>query len=534
MQLPTDLVAEFAKLTAVSNSTRESETKPIYGTVSEDGKNIIVDGSDGKTLTPIPSNEEFGFASTVDFKPGDRVSLEIKDHRMIITGNITDKSFNANTTVNYEDRDGNVQATTISGLDSLVSERVYTEVLGAGSVFAEKLKVVDGEINTLKTNDAKITGDLTAANGEIENLKTQNTTITGTLEAVNGKIQNLEAAEGDFRSLESDYAEFTETTTAKLEAGEADIEKLKTDKLDVTWANIDYSNIDKAVLEEFHAASGLIENVTMGDGTVTGYLVGVTIRGDLIETNTLVADKLVIKGEDGIFYKLNFEAGNFTDAEEVPTDGLHGSVIVAKSITAEKVNVTDLVAFGATIGGFHITDDALYSGVKESIDNSTRGTYLGSDGQFAFGDATNFIKFYKVTDGDGNEVLDDEGNPIYKLDISADSILFGDGVKSSASDIKTLTEHVKIGTITDPETGDEKPCVELAEGDTSFKQVITNTKTLFMDGNNIGTEINTDGVHTDNLTVDKEIRHNNQTGSFVWAFRSNGNYGLSWKKDVSS
>lgn len=532
MQLPTDLVAEFAKLTAGSKS-KESETKTLYGTISKDGKSIIVDGSDGKTLTPIADNDLIGFASTVSFKPDDRVSLEIKDHRIVVTGNITDKTLNPNSTVTYKTGDEE-KTTTIGKLDVLISEKIYAEVFGADNIFAEKLKAVDAEIDTLKVKNVEITDDLTAANGEITNLKTQNITITGDLEAANGKIEHLEAAEGDFRTLESDYAEFTETTTAKLEAGEADIKKIKTDKLDVTWANIDYSNIDKAVLEEFYASTGLIENVVIQDGSITGHLVGVTIRGDLIETNTLVADKLVIKGEDGIFYKLNFEAGNFTDAEEVPTDGLHGSVIVAKSITAEKVNVTDLVAFDATIGGFHITDDALYSGVKATIDNSTRGTYLGSDGQFAFGDATNFIKFYKVTNENGEDVLDDEGNPVYKLDISADSILFGDGVKSSAADIKTLTEHVKIGTIVDPDTGDEKPCVELAEGDTSFKQVITNTKTLFMDGSNVGTEINTDGVHTDNLTVDREIRHSNKTGSFVWAFRANGNYGLSWKKDVSS
>lgn len=532
MQLPTNLVAEFAKIIADS-TPKESEIKTLYGTVSEDGKSINIDGSDGKILTPISDNELIGFASTVDFKPDDRVSLEIKDHRIVITGNITDKSFNSNSNVTYKTGDEE-KTTNIGNLDVLISEKIYAEVMGADSIFAEKLKAVDVEIDALKVKDANITGDLSAVNGEITNLKSQNTTITGELDAANGKIEHLTAAEGEFRTLESDYASFTVTTTEKLEAGEADIEKLKTDKLDVTWANIDYSNIDKAVLEEFYASTGLIENVVIQDGTITGHLVGVTIRGDLIETNTLVADKLVIKGEDGIFYKLNFEAGEFTDAEEVPTDGLHGGVIVAKSITAEKVNVTDLVAFDATIGGFHITDDALYSGVKATIDNSTRGTYLGSDGQFAFGDTTNFIRFYKVTNEAGEDVLDDEGNPIYKLDISADSILFGDGVKSSAADIKTLTEHVKIGTITDPETGDEKPCVELAEGDTSFKQVITNTKTLFMDGNNVGTEINTEGVHTDNMTVDKEIRHNNQTGGFVWAFRSNGNYGLSWKKDVSS
>ena len=522
MQLPNDLIAQFAKL-AAGSETREPETKTMYGTVSNGGTHVIIDGS----------NKSTPMSSTVDVKVGDRVVLQIKNHRVIITGNITSPSVTGNTEVEYtvtEDGKTETKTSTIANLDIVIAEKVQAEALRVNNLIADDLKAVNADIVNLKAKDVEITGNLEATNADVTNLKVSHAEIAGDLEAANAEIDNLKATDADFRTLESDYATFTETTTKTLEAGVADIENLKTDKLDVTWVNIDYSNIDKAVLEEFYAASGLIENVTMEDGTVTGRLVGVTIRGDLIEANTLVADKLVIQGEDGLYYKLNFESGNFTDAEEVPTDGLHGSVIVAKSITAEKVSVSDLVAFGATIGGFTITDDSLYSGVKASVDNSTRGTYLDSEGQFVVGDSFNYIKFYKLTDENGEEILDEDGEPIYKLEISADSILFGDGVKSSAEDIKALTEHVKIGTIVD-ENGDEKPCVELSEGDTDFKQVITNTKTMFMDGSRVGTEIDAEGAHTDNLTVDKEIRHNNidQTGSFVWAFRSNGNYGLSWK-----
>ena len=143
---------------------------------------------------------------------------------------------------------------------------------------------------------------------------------------------------------------------------------------------------------------------------------------------------------------------------------------------------------------------------------------MDTDGQVYFGDADNYIRYYKTTDEAGNE--------IYKLAISAESILFGASSKSSVADLQALTEHVKIGTYKDPETGDEKPSVELAEGDTNFKQVITNTKTMFMDGDNVGTEINTDGLETENVTIRGEHRQ----GNWVWAQRANGNYGLIWKE----
>lgn len=54
-------------------------------------------------------------------------------------------------------------------------------------------------------------------------------------------------------------------------------------------------------------------------------------------------------------------------------------MIRAKSITATKIAVEDLVAFGATIGGWHITDSGLYSGTKEALDNVSMGMFLGND-----------------------------------------------------------------------------------------------------------------------------------------------------------
>ena len=82
---------------------------------------------------------------------------------------------------------------------------------------------------------------------------------------------------------------------------------------------------------------------TSGDnGTITGNLIGVTISGDLIEGNTIVAEKLVIKGDDGLYYKLNTD-GVTTESEQTDYNSLNGNVIRAKSVTAEKINVSDLV-----------------------------------------------------------------------------------------------------------------------------------------------------------------------------------------------
>lgn len=207
---------------------------------------------------------------------------------------------------------------------------------------------------------------------------------------------------------------------------------LKSETADIKYANIDFSNIGKAAMEYFYAHSGLIKNVVVGDQQITGELIGVTIKGDLIEGNTIVADKLVIKGDDGLYYKLNTD-GMGVEAEQTEYNSLNGSIIRAKSITATKIAVDDLVAFDATIAGFNITDEAIYSGVKESALNTTRGIYLGKDGQFAFGDGNNYLRFYKDSSGR------------YKLEISAESMNFsstGASVEDTINDINDKVDSV--------------------------------------------------------------------------------------------
>lgn len=519
MALSSDLISQFVKVT--KDDKKVSKETTVYGTIVYDGKPYVkLDGS--TVLTPIDT--------TANVKDGDRVTVMIKDHTATVTGNLSSPS--------ARNEDVEYVAKQVTEVEIVTAHKVTTNDIQATNAIIENLIAIAGKYREFSTVEADIetlranyiegktlwVEDIEAITAEIESIGAKFGTFTDI------SADDLQALDAEITNLKGYTAEFTYISAVRASVKELDAEKLSADNAELKYVNINFGNIDKAWMEEFYARSGLIEYITADGVSITGRLVGVTIQGDLIEANTLVADKLVVQGEDGLYYKLNFESGTFTDAEEVPTDGLHGSVIVAKSITAEKVSVDDLVAFGATIGGFTITNDSLYSGVKESVDNSTRGTYIDSDGQFVVGDAFNYIKFYKLTGENGEPVLDEAGEPVYKLEISADSILFGDGVKSSAADIKALTEHVKIGTFTD-ENGDQKPCVELSEGDTSFKQVITNTKTMFMDGENVGTEIDTDGVHTDNLTVNKELRHNNadKTRSFVWAFRSNGNYGLSWK-----
>ena len=239
------------------------------------------------------------------------------------------------------------------------------------------------------------------------------------------------------KKVDADYVNSRFTKTEELEATNAKIRKIESEKLsakdaELKYANIDFTNIGKAAMEYFYSMSGLIKNVTVGDQTITGELVGVTIKGDIIEGNTIVADKLVIKGEDGLYYKLNTD-GITTEAQQTDYNSLNGQVIRAKSVTASKIDVKDLVAFDATIAGFKIENVAIHSIGKESATSGVRGIFFSKDGQMAVGDSKHYIKYYKDTDG------------LYKLRISADALEFSTGgsVEDAIGNLKDELDSVK-------------------------------------------------------------------------------------------
>lgn len=392
MSLSSEFVSQFAKL--INYKPKEEKESTAYGTtvIQNGNKYVKLDGSE--LLTPA--------SFTTNIANGERVTVLIKNHMAIVTGNITSP---AARTSEVEEVGGKADAAE-AAVKGLVADNIKVN---------QKLEAQEGTIKNLTSDNVTIKNKLDAQEASIGNLEAENVTITGKLEAAEGNISNLQA----------DNVTINESlTAAKASIKDLDAKKLSADQADIKYANIDFSNVNIANIEKFYAKSGIIEDIIVEEGKITGRLVGVTIVGDLIEANTLKADKLVILGEDGLYYKLNVNALGETTAASDPKyqNGLDGSVIVAKSITAEKVNVSDLVAFDATIGGFHISESSIYSGVKESVTNTTRGIYLDKDGQISFGDTDNFIRYYKATDG------------TYKLEISAANISIKSGGESSSLD----------------------------------------------------------------------------------------------------
>lgn len=422
MALSHELISQFAKI--VKDDKKQSSESTVYGTVVTDGngnKYVKLDGSD--QLTPLTDSERpSADSTTASANDGERVSVLIKNHTATVTGNISSPSVRSEDFKNLDD-----QVTDIKKFDIVIAERVqanegYIKKLQTDKADVSDLTAANAKITELETKKASVE-DLNAAKAEITDLKTTKLD-TEVANATYATIENLDATNANLENLDATYGQFQELATNKFAAVDADIKKLDTEKLSATtadakYATIDFSNIGMAAIQKLFTDSGIIGDLVVSEGHITGKLVGVTIIGDLIEGGTVKADKLVVLGEDGLYYKLNTN-GVTTTAEQTEYNSLNGSVITAKSITAEKVKVDDLVAFDATIGGFNITNSSIYSGAKESVTNTTRGIYLDKNGQISFGDADNYIRYYKMSDG------------TYKLEISADSISIKSGSGSTS------------------------------------------------------------------------------------------------------
>ena len=526
MALSYNLLSEFAKITN-DKQEKKTETK-AYGTVVKQGNNYFVRLDGSELLTPVER--------VVTAKDDDRVIVTIDNHKATITGNASDPSFSSSEGQKLGDHitefdeiiahkvtADEIQANKgyfeelygiIGKFDDLEAiyaeiERLEAQYIEVDHLNAKDIEAMNAQIERLKAQvvEAGVLSaeDLEAIDGSFERLKAYNADIVyvsaEVLEAMMAQIKALDVeslkaqyadinfakiVEGIIKKLKSEYADidFANMDTAQIEnlittmadIDFATINEATINSLKAKYANIDFSNIGDAAIKKLFAETGIIDHLEVRDGIiVSGEIIGVTIKGDIIEGGTVKADKLVVLGEDGIYYKLNIDGLNnvssqqankfvlltekpknwetnykdyyiltddeyvhLTDEEcpEFVTDtyyklsnlhqsGLDGTNIIAKTITAEKINVDDLVALDATIGGFKITQNSIYSGVKESIDNTTIGLYMDDTGQLYLGDNDQYLKYYKINKPTVNYEIDTFEETTFTLNEDAEDHYYG-------------------------------------------------------------------------------------------------------------
>lgn len=293
---------------------------------------------------------------------------------------------------------------------------------------------------------------------------------------------------------------FDELNYKNISANEATIVKLTAD-----FIKSDFADFTDAQIKNLYANTGLITDLTVKDGKITGKLCAVEIDAGNIKTGTLMTDRLLIKGNNSLYYKLNVTALGEATVEELPADeqeklknGIHGENIIAESITANKIAVSDLTAFKATIASFKIEDlldadgnvvgGSFHNILKTSVDSYVPGVYIDSNGQFVLGNDDEYIKFVKTTDGkfafDIKTNVKVDGSLLINGTITSDKIHTG-SITSDKIQANSITSD-KIAT----------GAISIGSLDSGLKSSIDSINNLSVGGRNIslGTSIMTIGT----------------------------------------
>lgn len=176
--------------------------------------------------------------------------------------------------------------------------------------------------------------------------------------------------------VDAEYVKSHAITTDNLDAIKAEIQELIVDEIDGKYADIHLANIDILDVGQFFADSGLVKNMTIVNGKVTGVLDSVTINANSITSGTLTTDRLVIRGTDkSIVYELNNIDGAL-QAKDVDT--LNGEIITPRTINADKIIAQSITA--NELATESITSDKIKAGAitaeKLAVDAITSNNYV--------------------------------------------------------------------------------------------------------------------------------------------------------------
>ena len=185
-------------------------------------------------------------------------------------------------------------------------------------------KIASAAITTAKIQDAAITS-ATIADAAITAAKIGSAAVT------TAKIQSAAVTTAKIGSAA--------VTTAKIADGSVTNAKIGA-------AAIGTANIQTAAITNALIATDAVETAQIRDGSITSAKI-VSLNADVINAGTLAADRLLIKGENGVLYEMNAEAAGLTAAEltdEKYQNYLSGTVIAARSVTADRIAAAAITA----------------------------------------------------------------------------------------------------------------------------------------------------------------------------------------------
>ena len=284
--------------------------------------------------------------------------------------------------------------------DTVASSMITSRQLPTGIISGSKLAVgavgtgniADGAVKTAQIDNAAIES-ANIANGAIENAHIANGTIEnakikdGTIESAKIKDGTIESAKIKDGSIENAKIKDGSIESAKIKDGTIETAKIKNGAIDsakiadlavttakiaaaaitnalIANAAIDTAKIALGAITSALIAQGAIGTVQIADGSITDAKI-VSLNADVIKSGTLSTERLIITGADGLIYEINASSGGLTAqklSEEQYRQQLSGTVLVARSVTAEQIAAATITAneiLSGTITGDKIAADTI-------------------------------------------------------------------------------------------------------------------------------------------------------------------------------
>ena len=297
-----------------------------------------------------------------------------------------------------------------------------------GTAAVQSANIADAAITTAKIAEAAIT----------------NAQIAG------AAIQTANIANGAITTAKIVDAAVTRAKIAELAVGSAQIDDLAVTTAKIAQAAITNAHIANAAVDTAQIALGaitaaLIQNGAVGtaqiaDASITDAKI-VSLNADVITSGTLATERLIIKGDDGLIYEINAQASGLSMTElsdEKYRQQLNGSVIVARSITADQIAAATITANEILSGT--ITGDKIAAATIEGS-NIKAGTLTTSHVSADFGKTLDLTSNTGINQRVEAIYTDMDTLIGYRMEIVSTTDILSNAVKST-----TLTARVWHGS----------------------------------------------------------------------------------------
>lgn len=352
----------------------------------------------------------------------------------------------------------------IARLGFLTAESAVIGSLQAANIsIAERVTAAEGEIGILSSEKITVS-DLTA-----QNLKTNViAAITASVETINGNKITAGTLSAD--AINTSFLQTLNLDTNSLNARYAN----------VTLANIDTANIDAAKIKDLFLGIGFIKDAVIDEGRITGFLDAVQVNASDIIAGTLTADRIELKGANGLYYAIN--ADILPEGVTISSTTLNGQVIEDKTITADKI-VTHCI----------------------TANEITTGNLAGAGG---------WINLSSATFNFGNQLTWDGS----KLNLRANSISILTGeTYVDMSNISDYVNTVRTKIVADSEG------LHIADSQTTFNTLMDSTSLKFRSGNNVMAE-----VTNRYLKINEGYMLKMQVGNFMLKGEIDGTFNIAY------